>query len=200
MRKIELSAGQQFGRLTVVGPAPPGKGGHVRWICHCECGNTVIVAGCDLNKGHTKSCGCLRVDLHTTHGVYRKHLYWILRDMKRRCNDPRRSSYARYGARGIRVCPEWDDPKAFYEWAISHGYAEGLQIDRIDNDGDYSPDNCRWITKKENLNNTSQNVYIELNGERHTATEWSIITGIPRKTIYRRLKAGKSPEEILKTK
>ena len=170
------------------------------WLCKCDCGNSSVVSVSDLRRGHTKSCGCLRADMNTTHGVYNTKLYRIWHEMQRRCNDHNKAAYKRYGGRGISVCNEWDDPKVFYDWAMANGYKKGLQIDRINNDGDYEPNNCQWVTAKENCNNRQTNVTVELDGQTKTVMEWSRITGIPHSTIRGRIKAGKSPEEILKTK
>lgn len=196
MRKIDLT-GQRFERLFVIGEAPK-RGKSSMWLCRCDCGAEVSVSVSDLRRGHTKSCGCLRVDNNTTHGIYNTKLYWIWHEMQRRCNDHNKDSYHRYGGRGIIICEEWQDPKNFYDWAITNGYQDGLQIDRKDNDKGYSPDNCRWVTAKENCQNRKTSVFIEHDGETHSMAEWSRITGIPHSTIKTRLKAGKPPEEILK--
>lgn len=198
MRKIDLT-GQRFERLTVIKEAPKRKKSSM-WLCKCDCGNSSVVSVSDLRRGHTKSCGCLRADMNTIHGVYNTRLYRIWHEMQRRCNDHNKAAYKRYGGRGISVCDEWDDPKVFYDWAMANGYKKGLQIDRINNDGDYEPNNYQWVTAKENCNNRQTNVTVELDGQTKTVMEWSRITGIPHSTIRGRIKAGKSPEEILKTK
>lgn len=200
MKKINLT-GQRFGRLIVTGPAPH-IGKKVAWCCLCECGHTLEVTTSNLRDGHTTSCGCSHV-LHgqSYHSEGKTRIYRIWDNMKQRCKNPKAKWYKNYGGRGISVCPEWDKSFiAFYTWAMAHGYEDGLQIDRINNDGDYTPDNCRWVTKAENLNNTRQCVYIDFNGKRHTVAEWSRITGIPRSTIRGRLRAGKTPEEIFEGK
>lgn len=111
-----------------------------------------------MRSGHTKSCGCFNRDAAgergTTHGLYKHRLYAIWGSMKSRCLNQKKHNYHHYGGRGITVCPEWlDDAAVFIEWAEANGAAPGLQIDRIDNDGGYSPDNCRFVTPKENMNN-----------------------------------------------
>ena len=196
-REKENLIGRRFERLTVISESER-RGRTLMWHCRCDCAKEVAVSGNDLRSGNTKSCGCLRVEMNTTHGVYDTRLYWIWHGMHRRCNDPKRRIYHRYGGRGIRVCAEWNDANKFYLWAIANGYQDGLQIDRIDNDGDYCPENCRWVTKKENANNTSQSVFIEYEGQRRTIAEWARITGVPHSTIKGRLIAGKPPEEIFK--
>ena len=119
--------------------------------------------------------------------------------MIQRCTNPNRESYRQYGGRGIAVCEEWAQSfESFYVWAISNGYGDNLQIDRIDNDGNYTPENCRWVTPVENMGNTSRNIHLTFRGETHTLSEWARITGINNETLRETYPAGKSPEEILK--
>lgn len=119
--------------------------------------------------------------------------------MKYRCNNPNCLAYKNYGGRGIRVCDEWNNSfLSFSEWAGTAGYKEGLSLDRIDVNGDYSPDNCRWATVKTQTNNQRNNHLLEFNGEIHTVSEWSEITGISRSTICCRLKCGWSIDDTLK--
>lgn len=128
------------------------------WLCQCDCGNTTTVREASIKNGHTKSCGCIRSDRmkysnpRTTHGLRGHRLNSIWRGMKTRCYNKNSLEYSNYGGRGITVCKEWkDDFKSFYDWAMSHGYKEGLTIDRIDNNGNYEPNNCQWLTKSENV-------------------------------------------------
>lgn len=108
--------------------------------------------------------------------------------MKTRCNNPRCAKYARYGGRGINVCAEWlNDFQAFHDWAMANGYRDDLTIDRINNDGDYSPENCRWITLKEQASNKSTNHLITHDGQTCTIAEWARKTGIPREVLKDRI-------------
>ena len=149
-RRSSNLTGQRFGKLIVTQKQKNGK-----WLCECDCGNKIDVSTSNLVTNHTRSCGCLRdekrVETHTTHGGSKERLHRIWRGMKDRCTNPHNKEYHRYGGRGISVCNEWlRDYSTFRAWALSHGYAENLAIDRIDNDGNYSPDNCQWLTVSEN--------------------------------------------------
>lgn len=185
--------GKTFGELYVEAQAETKhyecNRGELRYVCRCSCGNTTIVSGTSLRSGHTKTCGhCAEIDGTP---VGKTRLYRIWSGMKNRCFNPHEPAYKNYGARGITVCDEWrDDFHAFAEWSLSHGYAENLSIDRIENDGIYSPDNCRWATDLTQANNTRNNINIEIDGETHTLAEWSRISGVGVTTIRCRLKLG----------
>jgi len=151
-KKVPLNniIGKKFGRLTVI---KYHKRSH--WKCVCDCGNNSIVRGADLKSGNTKSCGCFRVDEMTTHGLSDHPLKGTWKDMIGRCYNKNNKSFKHYGARGITVCFEWrNDFVAFFDWAIKKGWKKGLTIDRIDNDGNYTPENCEFITKSENCRKT----------------------------------------------
>lgn len=121
-----------------------------------------------------------------THGAYARHkpLHGVWNSMLHRCEDTKREKYKDYGGRGIKVCPEWHDPNKFIDWALGNGYLPGLQLDRIDNNGDYSPSNCRWVTPKQNCRNTRRNKFISLCGIRKTVAEWCETLDISEFTIY----------------
>lgn len=124
-----------------------------------------------------------------THGLSKHPLYTTYTGMKSRCYNKNQSMYYCYGAKGVKVCEKWlNDFKAFYDWAICNGWQKGLQIDRIDNNGNYEPSNCRIATVKENNSNTSRNVLIYYNGETKTLSEWSRIISVHETTLGRRLK------------
>ena len=146
--------GQEFGKLKVLGKGDLSPSGTLRWRCLCQCGNETQVTTAHLKSGHTLSCGCLSrellVELSTTHGDSKTKLYNVFKSMHNRCERPNVVGYKNYGGKGVRVCDAWSDWVTFRDWALSNGYQEGLTIDRVDSDGNYCPENCRWITKSEN--------------------------------------------------
>lgn len=205
-KKLNLS-GKVFGRLTVLDEAKERhQAGLVMWHCQCTCGEAVIVAGSILTRGRTKSCGCLQRDavkeLNKTSGTHRcsdTNIYWIWRGMHKRCKNKKDASYHRYGGRGISVCQRWDSFDNFLEDMGMPG--EKLSIDRMDNDGNYEPGNCRWATVHEQANNRSSNVFVEFNGEVMTLKQVSVITGVNRMTLYWRYRKGwRLPELIREAK
>lgn len=131
----------------------------------------------------------------------RENIGSVWRNMKIRCNDPRDKYYYRYGGRGIKVCPEWENSfENFYEWALRNGYQKGLSIDRIDNNKGYSPDNCRWVTMHEQNRNYSRNHMITYKGETKCLEDWAQEIGLCRATIFLRLKNGATVEEAFDTR
>lgn len=145
-------AGQRFGRLVAL-ERRIGKFPQAYWLCRCDCGNEGVYRQIYLRRGTTKSCGCYREDARRTHNGYGTTLHRRWGAMRQRCSNPNNKRYADYGGRGIYCVPEWDDFGAFSEWARESGFRPELQIDRIDNDGPYSPDNCRWVDAKTNMAN-----------------------------------------------
>ena len=196
-RKPYELVGQRYGRLTVIEQAGK-KNGFTNWLCECDCGNMIVVQGTRLVHGQTKSCGCLSRDIVVARnksmasGLFRdERIYRIYWGIVTRCYNTKDVSYKRYGARGIKMCDEWKNSfYAFQEWALSNGYQCDLSIDRIDNDGDYAPNNCRWADAKTQANNRSSTKRITIDGVTHSVSEWAAISGIDRNTIYRRLSSG----------
>lgn len=183
--------GQKFGRLTLIKEAPklPSNAGR-RWLCRCDCGRTREASQTNLRRGLVKSCGCLVVDAlrsRATHGLSNTKEYDAWKSMLRRCYDPRTERYPVYGGRGIRVCERWRD--GFENFLADIGFApsQSHSIDRIDVNGDYEPQNCRWATPKEQSRNTSRNIRLTLNGQTKTLAEWAEGSQLRYRTIHRRV-------------
>ena len=168
--------GKRFGRLIVLDYYGISKKKQIFWKCICDCGNETIVKTADLNCGGKKSCGCYRREVgHSNYkyGARTNKLYHVWRGMKARCFNRNSPSYIHYGGRGITVCDEWaNDFEAFSSWAMSNGYQENLSIDRIDVNGNYCPQNCRWATIEEQNNNKRSNFYITAKGKTQTLSQW----------------------------
>lgn len=195
MGKLIDLTGQRFGTLVVLGRAEKAdSSNHTYWLCICDCGNKKIVSGQNMKCGHTTSCG---KGHSSKHGEYNTRLYKIWGKMKARCLKPNNPRYKDWGGRGIKVCEEWQTYEPFRDWALSNGYSNDLSIDRIDNDGNYTPDNCRWATAKQQSNNQSTNLYYEINGERHTLHEWSEILGFGYSAVYARIQLGVDPVDAM---
>lgn len=197
--------GKKFGSLTVIRKAENHKWNDVRWECVCSCGRVAYRRTTDLNSGKVTDCGNHAAEkLNLKYGdsprIAKTRLYKIYHDMIRRCEKPYREDYERYGGRGISVCDEWRNSyEAFRSWAINNGYSEELTIDRIDVNGNYSPENCKWSTYREQANNKRNNHIVEYHGKRFTLAELGRFVGIPGHIIGGRIRLGWDIERAVST-
>lgn len=195
----------KFGRLTPVRRVE-NVGKVTVWLCICDCGNYKKIRYPDLMSGRTVSCGCkhkenllkrnLKHGMATTNN--RSRLYRIWAGMKSRCTNKNATHYDRYGGRGITVCKEWlNDFETFRDWALANGYKENLSIDRIDNNGNYEPGNCKWVTDKGQGRNRSTNALYTINRTEKSLAEWCENYNISYKTVRSRLDEGWDIEKAL---
>lgn len=201
---------QRFGRLVTLDTYEKGSDGKIYWDCVCDCGRRVKIAGAQLRSGGSKSCGCagkeaiakFNRETKRTHGGSKTRLYGVWLNMIERCEREQSDSFQNYGGRGIKVCPEWHDFATFRDWAVLAGYDENAPrgectIDRIDVNGNYCPENCRWANVKTQSNNRRNNRMIEHNGEVKTLSEWVDIYGTSYKLVLDRLGLGWDFERAL---
>ena len=198
-KRFKDITGQKFGRLTALHRLHNYHKKGTYWLCECECGNLKEINYRNLRNNNTKSCGCLcKEGTHHTHNKTNTKLYNVWCGMKSRCYYKNHNKYDRYGARGIVVCDEWkDDFETFYNWAMENNYKEGLTIDRIDNDGNYEPINCRWVTNKEQSNNRSTNVNIYYNGYNYNLAQWGNILNLSHAVLSHRYHNNYDTTEML---
>lgn len=199
--------GCRFGRWIILGPVEERRGKSpapkTYLLCRCNCGTERYVWKENLRRGQSKSCGCLKRDLmrekKTTHGLSHTPEYRAWLAMKQRCYDPNSTRYKNWGGRGIRVCDHW--LHSFMNFFADMGQlpAPRASLERVDNQGNYTPGNCRWASAKEQARNTRRNRMIEYNGKTHALVEWSEITGLKRTTIAARLDKGWSVHNALTT-
>jgi hypothetical protein len=206
-QKVIDITGQKFNRLTVI-ERSHFKNKNTYWKCICECGNETIIRGRAIRNGETKSCGCLNKEvvsknsktLKLKHGgcVKKNSLYTAWMNIKGRCSNKNKPEYKNYGGRGIRMYSSWkNDFSEFKEWALNNGYEEGLTIDRIDVNGNYEPNNCKWATRTEQANNKRNTVYVMYEGELRSINEVSKLTGLRQQLLQSRKKKGLTDAEIV---
>ena len=200
--KINL-AGKKIGRLLILSEVFGHKhaGKHRKWRCLCDCGNQREIFQDRLVKGTTVSCGCWQSEVtkkrQTTHGMSKTPLYKMWAGMIARCSNKNLREWKHYGGRGISVCERWKSFDLFLE-DMGELPFDGAEIDRIDNDSGYSPENCRWATRSDQCNNTRQNVFVTICGETKTVAQWARMSGVADKTIRNRLRAGVIGRMLLK--
>lgn len=189
MSKFVDIAGKKYNHLTVIKRLENAKGGVPVWECKCDCGNITTVRGSNLKNGSVKSCGCLRhKPTVVSHNMSNTRLYHVYAGMKSRCFNKSLKTYKNYGGRGITICDEWKNNFInFYNWAMENGYKEGLTIERIDNDGNYEPKNCKWIPKSEQPNNRRMNYKFTYDGKTQNLAEWCKELGLDYKRTHSRI-------------
>ncbi len=201
-RLIDL-AGQKFSRLVVIQRVKNDKHHNAQWLCRCNCGKKTIIRGYCLKNGCTKSCGCLRKEFarqnnylhgHSMNGT-RSKTYTVWEQMRQRCNDSNASNYKNYGGRGIKVYQRWRSFENFLEDMGER--PPGLTLDRIDNNGDYCKENCKWSTHKEQQRNMRNNISITIDGITRCLAEWCEIYNVDYNIVYGRIHRGWTPEEAL---
>ena len=208
MAKFKDLTGLKFGRLTVIKldhkkQRNDKRGTRCYWLCECDCGNITTVLTEALKSGHTKSCGCLgkekRLEANKTHNLTNNRIYSIWHGIKARCFNNNEKAYKNYGERGITLCEEWKNNfMTFYNWSINNGYQDNLTIDRINVNGNYEPNNCRWVNQKQQSRNMRKNHNITYKGETHCLAEWAEILDINYSTLTERVRKNWSVEDIFK--
>jgi len=196
-----ITLNKKIGRWTVIAGPFFTDPNHPKWTCQCECGTVKLVRDDLLQNGGSTSCGCSRWGRQAeSHGQSKTPLYRVWDTMWARCNNPKNQRYKNYGARGIKVCDEWVLFSTFATWAKSSGYEDGLTIERRDNDGNYTPENCTWIPKRQQRRNTQKTIRITAWGETKSLPEWieDPRCGAKYHTVYARLQKGMAPEDALK--
>jgi hypothetical protein len=194
--------GRRFGQWTVLAFTRfERKFGRNRayWLCRCDCGTEKEVLGNNMTNGSSLSCGCVRLEMVSTHGLSGQPEFWIWGNMINRCHCETNKDYFRYGAKGIRVCDRWQESfEAFFE-DMGPRPSSRHSVDRIDGTKGYEPGNCRWATSKEQANNRRNNKIVEFRGESHTVAEWAEILGITYSALSQRLWKGWDVERAFTT-
>ncbi len=196
-RFVDLT-GQKFGRLTVIKRAKNIKGGRIRWLCQCVCNEYIIVIGNNLQRNHTRSCGCLWRDSITKHNLCDSRTYHTWENMIQRCTNFNCKNYENYGGRGIKVCKKWWKFEGFLQDMGER--PPGLTLDRIDNDGDYCKENCRWATYAIQRRNRNDIRWITINNKTMCLKDWCNVRKLNYKTIIKRLSLGWPISKVLELK
>lgn len=203
MKTMKINKGDQYNCYTIIKEV--GRMGKARRVlAECECGTIKEVDFQALKRGTTKSCGCYKFRNQglqsVKHGLWKHPLYSVWSGAKRRCTNPDDRDFKHYGGRGITFNSKWmNNFKLFYDWAINNGWTEGLQLDRIENDKGYHPNNCKFSTSKQNCRNKRNNIRISYNGETKTLTEWAIVANMAYSCFWHRYKRGMEIKDIIET-
>lgn len=188
--------GQRFNRLLVVKRNGSSKAKKALWLCYCDCGGSASVITHDLLSGHSQSCGCIgrekTRERSLKHGKSSEKIFFVWNEIVQRCTKENCKSFKNYGGRGIKLYDKWKDFQTFYDYvsALPHYGEKGYSLDRINNDGNYAPNNVRWATQREQSNNTRNNIWIVHNNEKHTLAEWARIYKTDYQAMYRKYKKG----------
>lgn len=200
-KRIDLT-NKKYNRLLVVSFNSSHKCGSY-WNCVCDCGNSTKVLSSNLRSGLVKSCGCLSSETtsnrNKTHGLSNSNIYNVYKTMISRCCNINNKSYKYYGGRGISVCDRWLIGFEYFFQDMGGTYKQGLSIDRINVNGNYSPENCKWVTFEQQSRNRTDNVFIEYNGLVKTMKDWSVFYGLSHKTVWARINRGWSIEKTFNT-
>ena len=200
-KALELT-GQRFGKLVAIERCGEDRHGHAKWLCLCDCGKETIAFGSLLKNGNTQSCGCYRLARISSHNLSKNKLYTEWWGIKTRCFNEKFKHYKDYGGRGITVCDLWKNSfDAFYEYVsrLPHFGEDGFTLNRIDNDGNYEPNNVEWADKITQANNKRNNRLLTHNGKTQTVAKWANETGIMSSVIIKRLNLGWSVDKVLST-
>lgn len=189
--------GKRFGRLTVIKFLGISESRQAEWLCRCDCGSMTVAPTGQLNFG-LQSCGCLNIEKTTTHGMSNTRPYRIWQGMKSRCDNPKAYNYADYGGRGIKHCKSWTSFENFWH-DMQKGYSPDKTLDRIDNDGGYCPENCRWATTGEQSQHKTNSALLTYNDQTLNVTQWAEKLGVSRKILYARKRAGWPDDKVLET-
>lgn len=186
--RLDLT-GHRYGRWSVLRKAEKkGKHGEIYWWCRCDCGTHREVVGSTMRDGRNTSCGCASRERSFKHGMERTPTYNTWAQMKSRCQNPKNRWFHRYGGRGIKVCDWWQDFANFY--ADMGEKPEGLTLDRMDNDRDYEPGNCRWVARKEQIRNRAVSPRVEFEGREWSLAELCEAKGMKWRKVYERVRRG----------
>ena len=192
---LDSLIGKKFNMLTIVSYKKNGKYNKNYFVCKCDCGKTKEIRASHILNDNQYSCGCIKSKYADT--KVGKAIYDTWNRMMHRCYDKNHHKFSRYGARGVKLCEEWkNNYNEFYKWAINSNFQLGLSIDRINNNGDYEPSNCRWATRKQQMRNTSRNRYITYRGETHSLAEWCEMLDVKYGTALSRLHRGKPLDQV----
>lgn len=189
MAKRQDLTGQRFGRLTVIGFSHTDNCGRSYWRCLCDCGGENTVRRDALTRKQSQSCGCYNKESATTHDMSDTNIYYVWRSILTRCYDKKSNTFKYYGGRGIKVSDEWNSFELFFR-DMGMPPSKEHQIDRIDNDGDYSKNNCRWVTRGEQCRNRRSNRMLTHNNKTQCLLDWAVELGIKRETLQSRLARG----------